>query len=137
MKPIILCVDDEAVIRDSVKAELKAGLGPGYDFETADSGDDALELLEELDADGIPLVVIVSDWLMPGMKGDELLIKVHRRYPEAVTLMLTGQADQDAIRRAEEQAGLFACLRKPMAGAELIDVVAAALATVEHHRDDD
>jgi len=137
MKPIILCVDDEAVIRDSVKAELKARLGSGYDFETAESGDEALELLEELDADGIPLVVIVSDWLMPGMKGDELLITVHERYPGAVTLMLTGQADQDAIQRAEEQAGLFACLHKPMAGAELTDVVTAALATVEHHRDDD
>jgi CheY-like chemotaxis protein len=46
MKPIILCVDDEAVIRDSDKAELKARLGRGYDFETAESGDEALELLE-------------------------------------------------------------------------------------------
>jgi len=136
MKPIILCVDDEAVIRDSVKAELKARLGRGYDFETAESGDEALELLEELDADGIPLVVIVSDWLMPGMKGDELLIKVHQRYPGAVTLMLTGQADAAAVRRAEEHAGLFACLYKPMAGNELADVVSAALAQLEDPADE-
>ena len=132
MKPTILCVDDEQVILDSVKSELKAALGSGYDLETAENGAEALELLEELAADGVPLVVIVSDWLMPGMKGDELLIQVHQRYPAAVTLMLTGQADADAIRRAEQQANLFACLHKPLDGAQLSTVVGRALQQSEH-----
>lgn len=132
-KPIILCVDDEAVILNTLKAELKAALGAAYTYETAESGDEALELLEELNADGVPLVVIVSDWLMPGMKGDELLIKVHRQYPAAVTLMLTGQADEQAIERAVSEAGLFACLHKPVDGAHLMETVNDALA--EAHAD--
>lgn len=126
-KPIILCVDDEAVILHTIKSELKAALGSAYDYETAESGGEALELLEELNADGVPLVVIVSDWLMPGMKGDELLIKVHQQYPAAVTLMLTGQADEGAVERAIQEAGLFACLHKPVAGSELLQVVNTAL----------
>jgi len=66
MKPIILCVDDEVVILDSLKGELRAAFGSAYGYETADSAAEALELMEELSAEEIPLVVIVSDWLMPG-----------------------------------------------------------------------
>ena len=128
MKPIILCVDDEAVILNSIKTELKAALGAAYLYETAESGEEALELLDELDADGIPLVVIVSDWLMPGMKGDELLIKVHQQYPSAVTLMLTGQADEAAVQRAVDDARLFACLHKPVDAATLAQTVNNELA---------
>jgi FixJ family two-component response regulator len=50
--------------------------------------------------------------------------------------MLTGQADAAAVRRAEEHAGLFACLYKPMAGNELADVVSAALAQLENPSDE-
>lgn len=132
-KPIILCVDDEAVILNTIKTELKAALGSAYTYETAESGGEALELLEELNAEGVPLVVIVSDWLMPGMKGDELLIKVHQQYPAAVTLMLTGQADQQAIERAISEAGLFACLHKPVDGSQLTQVVNDALAEADSH----
>jgi len=56
------------------------------------------------------------------------LIKVHQRYPSAVTLMLTGQADEAAIQRAVEDARLFACLHKPMDSRGLIATVTAALA---------
>lgn len=135
MKPIILCVDDEPVILDSIKSELKAVLGHGYELETAENADEALDLLEELDADGAPLVVIVSDWLMPGMKGDQLLIEVHRRHPNAVTLMLTGQADDAAVDRARRQANLFSCLYKPIDSGLLTNQVRRALAQVEQGRD--
>ena len=57
--------------------------------------------------------MVVSDWLMPGIKGDELLIKVHQKYPKIITVMLTGQADVDAVERAVEEADLYCCLYKP------------------------
>ena len=42
-------------------------------------------------------IIIVSDWLMPGMKGDEFLIQVHQKFPHIVKVLLTGQADSEAI----------------------------------------
>ena len=81
MKPIIVCVDDEKFILDSLKTQLKSAFGDLYSYEIAESAGDALELIEELSDEGHSIVVIVSDWLMPGMKGDELLINIHHKFP--------------------------------------------------------
>ena len=56
--------------------------------------------------------MIISDWLMPGMKGDELLIRIHELFPKVVKIMLTGQADEVAVNRAKELANLHCCLYK-------------------------
>jgi hypothetical protein len=39
-----------------------------------------MEIIEEFQEDEIDIVVIVSDWLMPGIKGDEFLINVHKKF---------------------------------------------------------
>jgi|JFJP01.1.fsa_nt_gi Response regulator containing CheY-like receiver, AAA-type ATPase, and DNA-binding domains len=70
-------------------------------YEFAESAAEALEIIDEFCEDEVNILVIVSDWLMPGMKGDELLIKIHQKYPQIVTVMLTGKADQAAIERTK------------------------------------
>jgi CheY-like chemotaxis protein len=123
----ILCVDDEIVILDSLKEQLKRRFGSQYVYEVASSAEEAWEVLEDLDVEGVKILVIVSDWLMPGVKGDQFLIDVHQRFPHIVAVMLTGQADESAIARAKEEANLYACLRKPWAEDELAQVITAAL----------
>lgn len=127
MKPIIVCVDDEKVILDSLKTQLKSAFGDLYSYEMAESAVDALELIEELSDDGYSIVVIVSDWLMPGMKGDELLINIHHKFPEVIKIMLSGQADEDAIERAFTQANLYKCIKKPWSEDELVGGICAAM----------
>ncbi len=85
----ILCVDDEVVILESLKEQLKRSLGNTYLYEMAESPEEALEILEEFNQDEIKTLLIVSDWLMPGMKGDEFLIEVHKKFPDITTIMLT------------------------------------------------
>jgi DNA-binding NtrC family response regulator len=84
-------------------------------------------VIDELYSEGIQLLVIVSDWLMPGVKGDEFLIAVHKRYPEIRAILLTGQAEEIAIARARNQANLFAYLRKPWTETELVGIIETAL----------
>jgi CheY-like chemotaxis protein len=127
-KPVILLVDDEVVVLDSLKIQLKKEFGNEYFYEVAESADEALEIIEELEEENIEILLLVSDWLMPGMKGDELLIKVHDQYPDIIKVMLTGQADEDAVERAEQQANLYSCLRKPWNKTELIDTIKSGLA---------
>ena len=127
MKPIIVCVDDEKVILDSLKTQLKSAFGDLYSYEMAESAVDALELIEELSDNGFSIVVIVSDWLMPGMKGDELLINIHQKFPEVIKIMLSGQADEDAIERAFTQANLYKCIKKPWSEDELVEGICAAM----------
>ena len=129
-KPVILCVDDEKVVLQSLKAQLKQSFGDTYTYEVAEDPIDALDLIQELAEDEAPLVLIVSDWLMPGMKGDEFLIQVHQTYPSIVKIMLTGQADADAIARATQQAQLHCCLHKPWTQTELVETIRTGLASL-------
>jgi CheY-like chemotaxis protein len=126
-KLAILCVDDEAIILNSLVRQLQTAFDDAYLYETAESADEALEIIEELQSEGTALLVIVSDWLMPGAKGDEFLIDVHQRFPSVVKIMLTGQADPDAVERAQDQANLHTCLEKPWKAQDLIQAIQSAL----------
>jgi len=126
-KPIILCVDDEKMILESIKRQLKDEFGQTYQYEFAENAEDAMELLEELEEDNEEILVLVSDWLMPGKKGDEFLMDVHKQYPNMVKIMLTGQADDDAIERAKKQANIDRCLRKPWNDEELVETIKSGL----------
>ncbi|MEG4215728.1 response regulator [Microcoleus sp. Pol14C6] len=126
-KPIILCVDDEPDILNTLKMQLKNEFKNNYFYELAESGDEALDLLEDFQ-EKAQVIVVVSDWLMPGIKGDELLIKVHQKYPKIIKVMLTGQADAAAVQRAVEEADLYCCLYKPWQSKDLIEIIKSGLA---------
>lgn len=123
----ILCVDDEIVILESLKEQLKREFGDRFIYEVAESAEEAWEVIEELQEEDISIIAIVSDWLMPGTKGDEFLIQIHQRFPKLVTVMLTGQADEAAIERAKEKANLHACIHKPWTEQELTQVINTAI----------
>ena len=126
-KPVILCVDDEPDILNTLKMQLKNEFKNDYFYELAESGDEALDLLEDFQ-EKTQVIVVVSDWLMPGIKGDELLIKVHQKYPKIIKVMLTGQADAAAVQRAVEEADLYCCLYKPWQSKDLIETIKSGLA---------
>ena len=127
-KPVILCVDDEKVVLQSLRAQLQEAFGDSYLYEVAEDADEALDVINELNEDKISIILIVSDWLMPGMNGDEFLIRVHQRFPKIITIMLTGQADESSIKRAQEQANLHSCLFKPWSEEELVETIKSGLA---------
>jgi CheY-like chemotaxis protein len=126
-KPAILCVDDEVAVLESLEIELQQAFEGNYLYEFAESAIEALEIIEELCKNEVNILVIVSDWLMPGMKGDELLIQIHQKYPQIVTVLLTGQADKSAIERTRTQANLHAFLEKPWQNHELIEAIKSGL----------
>jgi len=121
-KPVILGVDDEPDILNTLKMQLKQEFKDNYFYELAESGDEALEIVEDFQ-EAAQVIVVVSDWLMPGIKGDELLIKIHQKYPNVVKVMLTGQADAAAVKRARKDADLYCCLYKPWQSKELIETL--------------
>ncbi|MBD1885954.1 MULTISPECIES: response regulator [Microcoleus] len=126
-KPVILCVDDERMVLDSLRTQLAAEFGNAYTYEGAEDAEEALEVISELYDEKITLILIICDWLMPGIKGDELLIRIHQNYPHVIKIMLTGQADQVAIDRAKKQANLHSCLSKPWLESELLETIKSGL----------
>jgi CheY-like chemotaxis protein len=123
----ILCVDDEYFILESLKEQLKRRFGNRYIYEIAETAAEAFDAIAELESEGIRIIIILSDWLMPGMKGDEFLAIIHQKFPKAISIMLTGQAYEKAIATAKEKANLYACLYKPWKEEELIDIINSAL----------
>ncbi|MGB3405360.1 MAG: response regulator [Microcoleaceae cyanobacterium] len=131
-KPMILCVDDETVILNSLKIQLKNAFQERYSYEMAESVEEAWEILEEMQEEETEVLVIVSDWLMPGTKGDEFLIQVHHQFPKVLKIMLTGQADGEAIERAIHEADLYRCIHKPWNNEELVATIEAGLKIKNH-----
>ncbi len=131
MKPVIICVDDESLILDSLKMLLKEHFGEGYSIETAENGNDALELIEELISDGAKIPVLISDYIMPEKKGDELLIIAHSKIPDTFKILLTGQADLQGVENAVNKASLYRFLSKPWVTENFIQTIEEALKSFE------
>ncbi|TXI92716.1 MAG: response regulator [Burkholderiaceae bacterium] len=131
---IILCVDDDTTVLMALRTLLEHALGSQYLIEIAESGEEALEILEDLQKDGETIGVVISDFLMPGMRGDELLIEMHRRSPRTVTIMLTGQSDFDGVKKAINQANLYRFLEKPFNHEDIVLTVRSALQAYSHER---
>ena len=123
---VILLVDDEKTVLDSLSAQLARLFGDAYEYEAAESAGEAWEVLEDLQAEGARVVVVVSDWLMPGQRGDEFLARVRERYPDTGRIMLTGHAEPEALERARTSARVHRLLFKPWQPDDLKDAVVFA-----------
>jgi adenylate cyclase len=126
-KPAIVCVDDETSVLKSLKEELKNIFGNDYKIEIAEGGEEALELVAELLDDQCEIPLIISDYIMPDIKGDELLRRVHQLSPKTLKVMLTGQATIEGVANAIKYAKLYRYLAKPWQQEDLKLTVTEAL----------
>ncbi len=124
----ILCIDDERIILNSLVEQLEKYFGTEkYIFEQAESAEEAMELLEDLDDEDVEVEVIVCDWLMPGIKGDEFLLDIDLKYPRVIKILLTGQADEALVYNLKQEADHFSIVHKPWEKDELINAIKAGI----------
>ena len=109
----IICVDDDRSLLDVLIQQLEGAFGQTHEIEGAESADEAIELIHELRTAGDRVDMVISDQVMPGMKGDQLLEMIHSRYPDTITVMLTGQGGLNSAIYAINHAGLSKYLLKP------------------------
>lgn len=129
----ILCVDDERMILSSLRDQLR-GAFPAASIETAESGEEGLEVFEELVADGVAVPVVISDQLMPGMRGEVFLEAIYTADPAVRTVLLTGQATADAVGEAVNRAQLYRYIGKPWTHDDLVQTVREAIRAWEQTR---
>ena len=126
-KLVIICVDDELILLESIRDELRDAFGQDYLIEIAESGEMALELIHELLQEGYEIPIVISDYIMPDMKGDELLRQIHERLPNTLKVMLTGQANVEAVSNAIKYAKLYRYISKPWQQEDLKLTVSEAI----------
>ena len=126
-KQVILCIDDEEIILEALEEQLNNTFGSEYDIETSDSGEDAIDFFKELKKEGINVPVVISDYIMPGMKGDQVLKEIHELSPGSLKILLTGQASIDGITNAINNAKLYRYIAKPWDKDDLVLTVKEAI----------
>jgi len=120
----LLIVDDEPMVVQTLQMQLSSLANEGVWIEGALSGQEALELIPKLPA---PLAVVIADYLMPGLKGDDLLIEIHRWVPQAQLILLTGQAEAHNVGKIINHAPLYRYIAKPWDPTDLVLTVREAL----------
>ena len=119
-KPKVLLVDDEDMVLTSIRTLLL--MEGQHDVESFSNPARAVEYLETH-----PVDLVVSDYMMPGMNGIQLLGHARRLQPEATRVLLTGHADSSSAIRAINEVGLFQYLEKPWDNAQLLLVINQAV----------
>ena len=125
MKIRILLVDDASFIRDLIKRTLRKYL-PQCEITEAADGRKAQSILGRQ-----PIDLILSDWEMPGLSGEELLqwVRVNEKLADVPFIMITSLGGKEHIMRAA-QSGVSDYLGKPFTGEELLQKVQKALIKV-------
>jgi response regulator RpfG family c-di-GMP phosphodiesterase len=124
VKLAVLVLEDEPPVRDALVRDL-APVAEVVRVEAAEDVDDAEAVLDELDADGDRLALVLADHRLPGTSGVDFLVALqdHPRRSEARTVLVTGQADQQDTIRAVNRAGLDHYVAKPWDRDELLAIV--------------
>ncbi|MEO6805245.1 MAG: response regulator [Edaphobacter sp.] len=122
--PVVLIVDDEKLIADTLSVILK---NSGFTTLTAYDGSAALQLANEFNPD-----LLISDVMMPGMTGVELAITMARIQPECKILLFSGQAATvDLLEKARSLGHDFTTLTKPVHPTDMLKRISECLTTQE------
>jgi len=124
----IICVDDQREVLTTVSRDLQS-INQYLTIEECESADETLELIDEIDSTGGHLAVIISDHVMPGKSGVELLKEIHEdsRFAHTKKILLTGLATHQDTITAINQGGIDRYLEKPWNAEELLQNVKSLL----------
>lgn len=119
-RPVVLVVDDESVIADTVAEILSRS---GYAAMATYDANDALET-----ALISPPEMLITDVILPGMNGVELALKIRRIFPDCKILLFSGQAvSVDLLATAKSSGHHFNLLSKPVHPKELLARVSESI----------
>jgi len=116
--PHLLFVDDESLLRGLMAERLAE---QGFEVAEADSGERALELLDQFAFD-----LVITDLRMPGIDGTRVIEAARERYPGIIAIVITGYGTvKDAVDAIKRGASDF--IAKPFQFDELMHVLQKAL----------
>ena len=123
MNTAILCVDDDKQVLNSLRIQLSRHFSEKHHAEFVQDAFEAFEVIDDLTKIGVVTVLVISDWIMPGMNGDEFLRKLSAKHPAIRTMMLTGQISGEEGERFLKSNGTSVIMDKPWTETELITTV--------------
>lgn len=137
-KYMILCVDDEREVLDSVLQDL-APFEEHFILEGSESVREARQVIDDMAEEGVRLALILCDHIMPEQTGISFLIELSQDpvTRDARKILLTGQAGLEDTVEAINHDSLDYYISKPWKGDELRQVISAQLTSFVIENDDD
>lgn len=119
-----MVLEDEPEVREALERDLE-GFADVVRIEPAEDVPDAREVVEEIDADGDLLALVLADHRLPGESGVDFLVELASSadHGSVRTVLVTGQAGLEDTIRAVNEAGLDHYIAKPWSATELVDTV--------------
>jgi thioredoxin reductase (NADPH) len=112
-RPVLLAVDDDPGVGRAVQRDLRRRYGERFQVIGADSGQGALDVLDQLALRDQEVALLLADQRMPGMEGVDFLELAIERTPGAKRVLLTAYADTHAAIKAINDISLDHYLTKP------------------------
>jgi len=125
MQKVILCVDDEKTLLWGLLQQIKRAFAEEFMVELAESGAEALEIINELSSLNTPVFLVITDEMMPGMKGHELVEELKKISPATKCILLSGYAAEE-IMTPDFTTKVFKFLKKPWEFDDLIEAIRQA-----------
>jgi DNA-binding NtrC family response regulator len=122
MQQAIICIDDERSILTALQQQIMRAFSDTYTLEFAESGEEAVEIIEDLVSNNIRIAAIITDEMMPGMKGHELIEYVAKISADTPCILLTGYAQSEVMNQISSS-NMANCVSKPWDSNELIALV--------------
>jgi DNA-binding NtrC family response regulator len=122
----ILCIDDETIILMSLVSDIKDHFGDGFIYRSSSDPAEVIDIVKDLISDGIDTITIVSDWLMPGKKGDELITEISAFFPNIRCVIITGHGKSSAMDKVRENPFICEIVDKPWRPDHLMKVIERA-----------
>lgn len=112
-RPVIVAVDDDPAVLNSVRGDLRTRYGRDYRIIVADSGKAAIDLLRDLKVRDEPVALVISDQRMPQVSGFEVLEAAKGLFADLRTVLLTAYADTEVAIGAINRLRLDYYILKP------------------------
>jgi signal transduction histidine kinase/ActR/RegA family two-component response regulator len=121
-RPLVLVVDDDEFVRETVMMSLERA---GFAAEGAADAADALACTDR----GKAVDAVITDFYMPGMNGLDLIREMQKRYPALPAILLTGHVGDIAAATARVVGSRVIVLQKPVPPSELAERLTVAIAS--------
>ena len=124
---VILIVDDEYIILESLKIQINNVLDSNIILEAASSAEEAFTLIDEFYDNQLDLVLVISDYHLDETKGTDIMHYVSKKYPLAHKSILSGRSEMEMIPELADQLGVVNFIAKPWDFEEIKNTIKTAL----------
>ena len=120
---VILTVEDDQEALYALRMQLERNFSEDYLLEFAQNVDEALTVIDELITHEISIILLLSDWFMPGKNADVLINSIKARNPSVKVIVLSGQLDHSIAGEMLENNIIDRVIMKPWDEGMLINQI--------------